>query len=281
MSRRGVVLVGGPDAGKTNYVARLWHALKERRGAIHALTIPSNIAYVEEMIAHLFEGRFAPRSDLGSGRRDFAIELATDADITELVIPDCSGELWLEAVRSCEIDAGWMDELQRSDGAALFVRVHSDSHVDPLDWIVSGDLMIGLGDDERRDEMPTQVSLCELVRFLEASLADRPDGSSPRLAVVVSAYDLLDPEASGRGPEAYITRQYPMLAGRLRDSELLDVRFFGLSAVGGDLMADETYRSTFLEREFCDSGWVVVREQGDVWARRPDVTLPIAWLVGE
>ncbi len=283
MSQRAIVLIGGPDAGKTNFVGRLWHALKDRRGALHASGLPDDISYVEETIAHLFEGRFAPRSELGGGRRDFAIAVTTPdlRNRTELVIPDISGELWMAAVRDSEIEKSWMEELGRADGAVLFVRVRSEAHVDPLDWVTSGDLLRLLGEDTRRDEIPTQVVLCELVRFLEYALSAREDGGAPRLAVVISAYDLLDAEARARGPEAYVRSQYPMLAGHLDDTGSLDTRYFGLSVVGGDVAVDEAYRDAFLDRAFEENGYVFTCDSEGVWRELGDVTLPIAWLVDD
>ena len=198
---------------------------------------------------------------------------------TEVLIPDISGELWLEAAVNGEIAPDWMEELRRADGALLFVRVGSDQDVRPLDWVASRRLLAKLGP---RDEtkLPTQVMLCELIRFLEVSLADRPDGGRPRLSVVVSAWDLVDVGKFADGPEAYLAREYPLVAGKLRDLGRLDARVFGVSAVGGDLKNDPGYRKSFLEKGLDGHGWVAVRGDDGAWRRDPDLTLPVAWVVG-
>jgi len=101
------------------------------------------------------------------------------------------------------------------------------------------------------------------------------------LSVVVAAWDMVDAEQFQAGPEAYIRREYPMFAGRLVDTHLLDVRVFGLSVVGGDLTSDEAYRAEFLESGMDGRGWVTSRDpvSGD-WKKNPDLTLPVAWVVG-
>lgn len=281
MTCRSVILLGGPDSGKTNYVGRLWPALDAGKGMLIAADQPDDIGFVLDTADHLFQGHFAPRSELTDARRDFEIVVRINGsdNTTQIVIPDISGELWRSAVDNSEIDAEWMEELQCADGALLFVRVNSDQDIRPLDWVTSKRLLEKVGQVESRGT-PTQVMLCELIRYLELMLSNRPDGGCPRLSVVVAAWDLLDGEKSAAGPEAYIAREYPLLSGRLRDT-FLDVRIFGLSVVGGDLLIDTDYREAFLETGLDNHGWVSCfnTETGE-WCKDPDVTLPVAWVVG-
>lgn len=277
---RSIILLGGPDSGKTNYIGPLWRALDGEKGALHAAEQPEDINFVLEITDHIFAGGFAPRSEHSESRRDFEVIVAAteDGPQARIVVPDISGELWRNAVIDGEIDPDWMSELSRADGALLFVRVGSDQDVRPLDWVTSRRMLEKLGGEDDQG-LPTQVMLCELIRFLEASLADREDGERPRLSLVVTAWDLVDPEMFQQGPLAYLKREYPLVAGRLSDLEDLDVRIFGLSSVGGDLKHDPIYRQAFLEAGPDGHGWVAVGDEGG-WRKDSDITLPIAWAVG-
>jgi hypothetical protein len=277
---RSIILLGGPDSGKTNYIGPLWRALDAGTGALHAAEQPENINFVLEVTDHLFEGNFAPRSEHSDTRRDFEVVVAAtkDGPRSRVVVPDISGELWRSAVIDGEIDHDWMNELRQADAALLFVRVDSDLDVRPLDWVTSRKMLEKLGQEEDPG-IPTQVMLCELIRFLEVSLANREDGGLPRLSVVVTAWDRVDAGKFNEGPVAYLEREYPLVAGRLADLERLNVQIFGLSAVGGDLKHDPGYRQAFLEAGCDGQGWVAVRD-GDGWQKKYDVTLPIAWAVG-
>lgn len=277
---RSIILLGGPDSGKTNYIGRLWRALDAGTGALHAAEQPKDINFVLEIADHLFEGGFAPRSEHSDERRDFEVVVAAakNGPRSRVVVPDISGELWRNAVIDNEIAPDWMNELRQADAALLFVRVDSDQDVRPLDWVTSRKMLERLGGEEDQ-ALPTQVMLCELIRFLEVSLAARKDGGIPRLSVVVTAWDRVDPEKFDQGPVAYLEREYPLVAGRLADLEDLDVQIFGLSIVGGDLKHDADYRQAFLEAGLDGQGWVAVRD-GDGWRKDPDVTIPIAWAVG-
>lgn len=278
---RSVVLLGGPDSGKTNYIGRAWPALDARQGRLQIVRQPDDITFVLEVTDHLNSGNFAPRSEHADARRDFEVVVAEadGGDETAILIPDISGELWLNAVQHSEISSDWIDELRRADGALLFVRVGSDQDVRPLDWVSSKKMMAKLGNGDEPG-LATQVMLCELLRFLEVSLVDRPDGSRPRVSIVVSAWDMVDVGKFAKGPRAYLEHEYPLLAGRLDDIDRLDLRVFGLSIVGGDLKADQECRDAVQESGLDGRGWVAVQDLEGRWGRDGDLTLPIAWVIG-
>lgn len=283
MSTRSIILIGGPDSGKTNYVGRLWHALDAKKGSLVAAEQPQDIGFVLDTAEHLFQGHFAPRSEYADNRRDFEVVVrpAAGGDEISIIVPDISGELWRNAVLESEISAAWMAELQRADGALLFVRIGSDLDVRPLDWVTSSKLLAKLGQEEDYAKLPTQVMLCELVRYLELTMAVRPDGAKPRLSVVVSAWDRVDQATFQLGATAYLAKEYPLFAGRLEDCTALDMRVFGLSVVGGDLKDDAVFRDLFLESGLDEHGWVAVQDpKTGTWSKHPDITLPVTWLVG-
>jgi hypothetical protein len=275
-----IVLVGGPDSGKTNYVGRLWTALDGGAGCLRAAEQPEDIRFVLGVADHLYSGNFAPRSEHADERRDFEVLVADNGgETTRIVIPDISGELWLNAARHGEVTTSLMEELQSAQGALLFVRVNSEVDVRPLDWVTSKMLLSKLGNDDHQG-LPTQVMLCELLRFLKGSLSTRSNGQPPRISIVVSAWDIVDPEVFARGPKVWLKREYPLFAGRLDDIDGLDLQVFGLSVVGGDLKADSTCRDDVQENGLDGRGWVAVRDQAGVWRRNLDLTLPVAWAVG-
>ena len=278
---QSIMLIGAPDTGKTNYLARLWEALRSRTGSLKLVSAPE-IKYVEDALAHLLQGEFAPRSEknIEESRRDFAItvSLPTGSPV-ELVVPDVTGELWKDAVTTLELPEEWMNQLSSSMGALLFVRVLSDQNVAPLDWVTSYRLLRHVGTNgEDQTALPTQVLLIELFRFLELKLRRRPDGSPARVSIVVTAWDRLDAEMGAKSPSAYLETEYPLFAGRLEDSDVLDVRVFGVSVVGGDLQLDRQFQERFLQGDLKNSGFVVLTD-GDKVVRQDDLTVPVAWLL--
>lgn len=280
MSTSSVILIGEPDTGKTNFIGRLWIALQTDGGALTASGTPDEIRYVEEIVAHLHKGHFAPRTELNleANQGSVIIPLSHEEKIGELVIPDISGEIWKNAVETNELAPEWMARLEGAAGALLFVRVLSPVNVDLPDWVTSAELMKHQGDAAQQDKVPTQVTLCEFLRFLELKLPDRPTGRKPRIAVIITAWDLLDQERSAAGPQVYLQQQYPLFAGRLADLDRFDVMIFAMSVFGGDLQ-DAEFRNKLLDSDFQSAGFVQFDYDGEV-KKESDVTIPIAWAIG-
>ncbi len=291
MTTRSIILIGGPDTGKTNFIARLWVALQTRTGALTLSGTPDEIKYVEDAVSYLLQGSFAPRTDQnleadqGSTKIPLGFEGSFEEEIAKLVIPDISGEIWKKAVETTELAPERMAQLEDAAGALLFVRVLSDLNVKPLDCVNASKLMEhpGLvehqGDNVQPDEIPTQVMLCEFLRFLELKLPNPTDGRKPRIAVIITAWDLLDSDRSAAGPRAHLQKGYPLFAGRLADLDRFDVAIFATSVVGGDLRLDKKFRNKLLNSDFESAGFVQFDHDGTV-KKVNDFTLPVAWVIG-
>ncbi len=300
MTARPILLIGGPDSGKTNFVGCLWESLRAGKGRLIAPTAPERVKYVEDALEHVLQGRFAPRTEPGS--EDTAepftvpvIDPMTPSDEPlQLIVPDVTGELWTKAVETCELAPQWMTALQDASGILLFVRIGSDQNVAPLDWVTSAKLLALQAqraaaapppdalDTQRVDVeepevlIPTQVQLCELLRFVEH--AGKSSGEQKRVAVIITAWDRLDRTRAKKGPSAYLEAEYPLFHGRLQSLTRIDVELFGVSAVGGDFV-DPAFRKRYLDGDPKAVGYVV-RDQGDTVVRSEDLTVPVAWILG-
>ena len=279
-----IVLVGGPNSGKSNYIARLWVSLSKDEGRLFAPTTPVKIDYVEKLVEHLFAGKFAPRSDSSLHEEgndlvvDVAMREANPAVSASLVVPDVLGEVWKNAVANSHLPQRWHDLLSTTTSALLFVHANSPNNCDALDWVTAGDLLAaGMGSADDANEIPTQVAMCELLRMLEDLLSK--EESKPRVAVIIAAWDKLDTRERTSAPIKYLDKQFPLFAGRLRDALDIDVRVFGLSVVGGDL-SEPDFRQRLLETGVPGQGYVVFEHAGAVEEIK-DVTLPIQWLLGQ
>ena len=285
-SRDSVVMIGAPESGKTNYLGRLWRALQWEKAKLRATQQPDDIRYVVDALSHLLQGKFAPRTEKGEDvdGRQCLIEVSWEREgktqHAELLVPDVSGELWEKAVETNELPEAWMASVRRSVGALLFVRVASSLNRPSLDWVTARKLLQvgGAADDARRDglQIPTDVQLCEFLRFLELALGKAADVDRPRVAVLVAAWDMVDEGRAQHGPKAYLRNEFPLFALRLADMSTLEVEVFGLSVVGGDF-GDHEFTTRFLDGDIDEFGYVVTKPgagpHGD------DVTTPVRWVL--
>ena len=281
-----ILMIGAPESGKTNYLGRFWHALQSNDAGLRATHQPNDIGYVIDALSHLLQGEFAPRtkkSDDADGKHSpipVSWEREGKAEQAEILVPDVSGEIWEKAVQTNELPESWMAAVRQSVGALLFVRVASSLHIPSLDWVTAGRLLqvTGAANDAPRKaiQIPTDVQLCEFLRFLELVLGKDADVDCPRVAVLVAAWDIVDEDRARHGPKAYLTAEFPLFAGRLADVSTLEVEVFGVSVVGGDF-DDDDFTARFLAGEINDFGYVVTGP-GPV-PDRNDVTAPVQWVL--
>ena len=278
-SRDSIVMIGAPDSGKTNYLGRLWGALSAENSGLRATQEGDDVRYVLDAFSSLLRGRFAPRTDTNvdvEGRHcsiQVAWERKEEAEHAELLVPDVSGELWKEAVLTNELPEAWLTAVRHAIGALLFVRVDSPVHRPALDWVTARK-RLEVGGTDGESEIPTDVQLCEFLRFLELFLGKDANASKARVAVLVTAWDIVDEDRSREGPKSYLRHEFPLFAGRLTDVSTLDVEILGLSVVGGDFR-DEAFKKRFLAGNANESGYVVAESGG----RRNDVTTPVRWVL--
>ena len=276
-----IVMIGAPDSGKTNYLGRLWRALTGENASLRATQQPDDVRYVLDALTHLLRGGFAPRTDtnIDVDGRHCSIQVAWEREgVTthaELLVPDVSGELWAEAVQTNELPETWLTSVRQSIGALLFVRVDSPLHIPSLDWVAARE-HLQVGGEVAESQIPTDVQLCEFLRFLELFLGKDADVRKTRVAVLVAAWDILDEGRSQQGPKAYLRREFPLFAYRLADVSTVEVEVFGVSVVGGDFR-DEEFKAQFLAGQVNDFGYVVT-EPG-VMPHLEDVTTPVRWVL--
>ncbi|KVD85838.1 hypothetical protein WI90_26290 [Burkholderia ubonensis] len=132
----------------------------------------------------------------------------------------------------------------------------------------------------KKIKLPAQVGFCELLRYLALLLSDREDGSRPRVAIVITAWDMLDEETKSAGPMHYLKREFPLFAGRVQTPGRLDIELFGMSIVGGNLKGNAQFRASLKGRDLSEVGYTAVLRNG-VMVEDPDVTLPLAWALGD
>lgn len=141
-----VFLIGGPDAGKTNFLGRLWLCLRSKQGFLSAEGLPDDAKYVAQVSQELLKGRFAGHSPLGEVTRKSQVPvrwMAGDKEMSGLVVlPDRKGEQWKKDFK----DRVWSQELEEllssQSGCLLFIRAASDAIVPAIDPMRYAELFV-------------------------------------------------------------------------------------------------------------------------------------------
>jgi len=282
-NKRALFVVGGPDAGKTNFIVRLWLSIHRGAGLVTPVGIPDELEYLQQGVENLLSGNFAPHTTSSAGEATHVeIPVArrdSPNDRGILLLPDADGELWLALYRNREWSGAWEDAAQALAGVLVFVRVDSEQNVAPLDWISAHQRFgraVDLGDAPSRT--PTQVLLTDWIQMIIAATAGRRQAPL-RVAVVISAWDLVPADQQVLSPWTYLRDNYPMVEQFLRANRgILTSDVFGASVASGDFN-DADFRKKYLSGDPLHAGYIV-REAAGVVSRQDDVTLPVAWALG-
>ncbi|MPR13066.1 hypothetical protein FS320_40105 [Microvirga tunisiensis] len=169
MGGRTVLLVGGPEVGKTNYLMRFWLAVRDNKErSIKPLGLPDDLEYLNRGADALLGGHFAGRTLQRIGAL-CEIPLTVRDEPFSLLVPDIAGEEWMRIYNDRRWPADWATYFTKDTSFLVFVRAHSPLNVPQLDWQTvqryfggnRANLDPNISKDVTPEEAPTQVVIVD------------------------------------------------------------------------------------------------------------------------
>lgn len=277
---RTSLMVGLPEAGKTTFLAALWHVVDTREvpGSLVLDKLHSDREYVQRLRDSWVKFKPVDRTRAGSiSPVSMLLKEPNGSDSQEVVFPDVSGEAFTAQLTDRSMRRDIVNLVQSAQGVLIFIRPRSirpGTRIDEVDKIL-GKAEIESENLEKPVEtpwdsslVPTQVQLVELLQFIDVTGSE----TNYRVGVVVSAWDQVLP--SKKTPTAWLSSELPLLAQYLEANVVRHpYKIFGVSAQGGSLEKD----LVALAKHHKQSERIIV-DCGDGKATN-DITLPIRWLL--
>lgn len=282
-SENGILLVGLPKAGKTSFIAALWHVVKseEIEDSLRLSALGGDDTYLnlirDEWIGYKEVVRTTQQSEAIP-----TMHLVDTSEILKCVlsIPDLSGETY----RSHWTDREWSDKFVSAakDASGILVFLHPNQPLEAPEITSTQRMLEPLIEEEAASEPTIEqpqwdpvkaasiVQLVDVLQFLKRHLK-----TPLKIAVMVSAWDLI--KRNYATPEDFIRTRTPILEQFLRtNSDSFDFNVFGVSALGGDLEnkadTDRLQNETHCASERIE---VVPALQGT----EHDITRPLRWVL--
>lgn len=234
------LVVGMPASGKSTFIAALRHLLVSGVIAteLELTSLADEEFHLNDLERDWLECREVQRTKpVTEGWVQFHVRDRVTGAAAILSVPDLRGEAFEQPACSGQCQRELYDAVATSDGVVLFTNAEHED--DALMISDLGDLLeeveaegSGAGPFDPYD-VPEEV---KIVEFLQ--MANRPPLAPKRrrIALLISAWDVV---SEGTGPEGWLFEKRPMLAQFLEhNSELWDVRVYGVSAQGGRLPED-------------------------------------------
>lgn len=282
---KSLQFVGLPRSGKTTYLAALWHVLVDQSSAttLKLKKLSGDRTYLNGIVKEWRACKPVPRTTLQADDNMVAMHLEGDGfgEFT-LSVPDLSGEVFEALLEHRKLNAAHADLFRHTDGVLLFVHPDVKNGVQISD---QDQMMASIGATTeagsvangptagcvpwRVEMLPTQAKLVELLQFL-LELADQ----RLRVAVVVSAWDLVTNAKPSQPPHEYVSRRMPLLRQFLNaNDDVFDHAVFGISAQGGEIPGDKTKLLVLDSLKRVQASYESENDH--------DITKPLAWLLGE
>lgn len=280
-----LLLVGFPGTGKSTFLAALWHVLEsyEQSTPLRLHELGSERAYLEELRDSWLafeEIGHTPAQTISN--ISLSLQHEPTGNVVKLKTPDLSGEIY--KTQFCDRSWGKAFDQLACEASGILLFVHPARVSEPVLISDMAPFVAALdGDGGTMDETPTveslpewsiekcctQVKVVDVLQFLKQRC---PAESLSRIAVIVSAWDIVQKVQPNATPEGYVGQRLPLLRQFLAsNSDVLESRIYGVSAQGGDLNND----IDMIEHLTPSERILVVEGKQEA---HHDLTAPVRWL---
>lgn len=277
------LIIGLPGAGKTTFLAAMWHVVLEKDipealqlKMMHGLQEHQNDILGKWCNCEEIERTKIPAEKIVS----MLLYDPASGETTEVYFPDMSGESFERQWKQRKWTSEYDNLVREATGALLFI--HPDTVVEPR---LISEVNQAIADISQFEEYsdsteevqpkewlpelaPTQVKLIDLLQFLcIQDYLQKPF----KVAVIISAWDLISDQTNN--PTQWLADRLPLLNQYLKSNpEIFPHRIYGVSAQGGDLERD---KARLLEKMNPTERIIIVGEDCGLH----DLTTPVKWIM--
>lgn len=276
------IIIGMPDAGKTTYLAALWHLVTsaEVETALVLDRLEGDVNYLNDIVDAWHKCEKVRRTSTAEDH-PIVIHLKGRTMSVPVVLnfTDVSGEKFEQQFASRYCTAEYVSEVNGNGGLMLFVnaeRPHKGMTILDARGLLDGDPA-----ETEIDWQPKFVSeQAQLVDLLQCLQQPPFSSRRRRLALIVSAWDVVPNRANA---EDWLRHEMPFLCQFLStNQQSFETKMYGVSAQGGVLMTDATGKVKDTEVRTQLLGRTPSERTRCVEPNRSssDITLPLSWLSG-
>jgi hypothetical protein len=280
MTEPEVVLLGGPNSGKTHFAGQLYGRLKRAQGELRLHNnggTPADISALEEVLACLEEGRAATHTSEDTWSEIRLSLVDKNGQSIDLLWPDYGGEQLRTVFKSRASSEAWGARLKSATAWVFLIRLDAVvTYPDALEQLCDPNKGSVAKTDNRINAWDANAYWIELLQILLhiAGHGTVKRLHIPKLAVMLSCYDNLT--AGDKQPSAILRERLPLLYSFIQNVWAKDaVSIWGLSALGKHL-DDKSADASFIDEGPEKQGWIIAPEGGD---RNSDLTKPLNWLL--
>lgn len=217
ISRASIVMVGGPNAGKSHFTFQLFGRLADGTHGLKLREMP-NLELFKKGLEQLNNGLQAEHTSLEKYENADLRIVDRNGTSFDLLWPDYGGEQIRQILEQRGVDEGWKQRLEDADALLLFVRLH-----EIVDYknIVEHPLAVELeqrsnNENSLAPDLSSQVGIIELLQMLIWSTRKQTTSRlrCPKLGVLLTCWDELGVDTVP--PQRILVERAPLLEQFIR-----------------------------------------------------------------
>ena len=227
-------IMGAPNAGKSTYLAALWHSINQKSIAT-SLTLKKmtgDLQYLYQLEHKWLEIEQLERTVIGQEKMQLILLLTDGECDLNLEFPDLSGETFQNIYETRELTVELYEKISKADVILYFINIEN---------IFQAELISKLPSELRTEENllesrkpsehdPTQVQVIDLLQII-LEIKREPI----QLGIILSAWDLLENNESVN-PKKFLEEKMSMLWQFIEsNNKKLFTKVWGVSALGGKI----------------------------------------------
>lgn len=275
-----ILIIGGPNAGKTHFGGQLYGRLNSRlfKYKISSSNRPADLTIFNDVLNKLYEGKRAAHTE-GSANNsiELKIESESESDIT-FSFPDYAGEQVNLIIDNRRVNTIWKEYIDESSSWILFVRLDD---IDKIEDIINRGIPSPEELKKRNNKSPP-VRLSDAAQFVELlqtllyikKISSLSKISRPNLTIVLSCWDVLK-QKEGAIPLELLKDRLPLLYDFVSNNwEESSLSILGFSSTEKTLTDDPD--EEYIESSPIEFGYFITHDG----VKEKDLTLAIGTFIG-
>lgn len=227
-------IMGAPNAGKSTYLAALWHSINQK-GIATSLTLKKmtgDLQYLYQLEHKWLEIEQLERTIIGQEKMELVLLLTDGECELKLEFPDLSGETFQNMYETREVTVKLYEKISKADVILYFINIEN---------IFPAELISNVPPEFRPEESllksrkpsehdPTQVQVIELLQII-LEIKREPI----QLGIILSAWDLLE-NNENVNPKKFLEEKMNLLWQFIEsNNNKIFTKVWGVSALGGKI----------------------------------------------
>ena len=280
-SNNNILIIGGPNAGKTHFGGQLYGRLNCRQFEykISSNNRPSDLTIFEDVLTKLAEGKRAGHTESSANRTIKLHAENCNGDNVIFSFPDYAGEQVKMLVDNRRVNDLWKEYIDESNSWILFVRL---DEIDLFEDIINRGIP-SPDEIQKRKTVTPPVKISDAAHFVELlqtllyikGVSILQKTISPNLTIILSCWDLLKLKKPAI-PSQILKERLPLLWNFITNNwSENSLTILGLSSTEKSLSDDPD--DDYIDRTPMNFGYII-NEKGKI---EKDLTLSIPRFVGK